>query len=125
VREKELLFRETLKLQKSAVSSFVVFPKENLKLTYAIGREPQVLSSKEFYSWIESQTPSSIKTVAEMVLPKKWTGFDDEVTGKINNALGTAATWDTIMLEGGRQLQVTLVFIIINLRYIIYGIYII
>ena len=125
MREKELLFRETLKLQKSAVSSFVVFPKENLKLTYAIGREPQVLSSKEFYSWIESQTPSSIKTVAEMVLPKKWTGFDDEVTGKINNALGTAATWDTIMLEGGRQLQVTLVFIIINLRYIIYGIYII
>ena len=88
------------------MSSFIVFPKTNLKLTYAIGREPQVLSSQEFQNWVESEMPSGLKSVAELVLPKSWTGFNEETTGKIDGTLGNCGTWDMVQLEGGRTLQV-------------------
>jgi len=105
IRKKEILFRERLQIPKSSVSSFVVFPKSNLELTYAIGREPQVLSSVEFQNWLLSETPSSMKTVAEFILPKNWTGFSEKTSDKIEESLGSCGTWDLVQLEGGRTLQ--------------------
>ena len=77
------LFREKLSIPKDKVSCFVVFPKENLKITYAIGRQPEVLSAKEFINWINRQTPSPIRVFSELILPKSWTGFDEKTTAKI------------------------------------------
>lgn len=90
------------------MSSFIVFPKSNLTLTYAIGREPQVLSSVEFQTWVESEMPSAIKSVVDLVLPKSWTGFNDATSNNIDGTLGTCGTWDLVYLEGGRTLQVFL-----------------
>lgn len=103
-RHKMCLFREKLSIPKDKVSCFVVFPKENLKITYAIGRQPEVLSAKEFMNWINRQTPSQIRVFSEFILPKSWTGFDEKTTAKIKESIGDCGTWDEIHLEGGRVL---------------------
>ncbi|CAG5110025.1 Oidioi.mRNA.OKI2018_I69.chr2.g4476.t1.cds [Oikopleura dioica] len=103
-RHKMCLFREKLSIPKDKISCFVIFPKENLKITYAIGIQPEVLSAKEFMNWVHRQTPSPMRVFSELVLPKSWTGFDEKTTARIKESIGECGTWDEIHLEGGRVL---------------------
>jgi len=102
--EKEILFREKIGLQKSQVSSYVIFPKSNVTLSYAIGRDPRVMSAVEFAAWSEQMKPNSFQLFSEMLLPSSWIGFNEKTEGKIAEELGDCTTWDEAFLEGGRRI---------------------
>ena len=76
----------------------MIFPKSNVTLSYAIGRDPRVMSAVEFAAWSEQMKPNSFQLYSEMLLPSSWIGFNEKTEGKIAEELGDCTTWDEGMI---------------------------
>ena len=86
------------------VSSYVIFPKDNLKLTYAIGRDPRVMSKLEFDAWLGAMSPTPLTKLADLIMPRGWGGgFTAETEEHIDRGMGATTTWDVLLLEGGKR----------------------
>ena len=82
------------------MSSYVVFPKSNVTLAYAIGRDPRVLSATEFEQWAQSMKPTALQSISQYILPNRWLGgFDEAAENNINAEFGRCTTWDEAELE--------------------------
>lgn len=76
----------------------MIFPKSNVTLSYAIGRDPRVMSAVEFAAWSEQMKPNSFQLFSEMLLPSSWIGFNEKTEGKIAEELRDCTTWDEGMI---------------------------